>query len=78
MAAIKRTANGYTNATAKPQDSGAGYPDDRAQQRQRQRDEEQKDDVTDHARHHPEEEQRDREPGQLDPARDLDLAKTCG
>ena len=54
-------------------------PDDRVQEQgDQQRDEEQEDDVTDRARHHPEEEQYDRQAHQLDPARNLDLRRAGG
>src|SRR6266508_2940455 len=63
----------------------AGDPDpldeghDRAEQeRDQQRHEEEEDHVTDGARHHPQQEQQDGQPDQLDPARDLDLRRPGG
>src|SRR5207302_7381431 len=52
---------------------------DRAEQeRNQQRDEEQEDDVTDRARHHPQKKEHQRQPDELDPARDQDLRRPGG
>src|SRR5438105_6373933 len=54
-------------------------PDDGAQQqRDQKRDEEEEDHVTDRARHHPQKQQQNRQPDQLDPAWDLDLHRPGG
>ena len=76
----------YTIATAKPRRIRnlpilhlADRPDERVEQQRDQRgDEEEEDDVKDAARDHPRQDQQERKPDQLHPARDLDLRRRAG